>query len=79
MSPSFLVSRLGASVESDVYGKALIEAGVPAEAIKNWSSDPAVTFEGQVGITKDTNERAQDAVWVIHWFFMASYRCSCLL
>ena len=79
MSPSFLVSRLGASVESDVYGKALIEAGVPAEAIKNWSSDPAVTFEGQVGITKDTNERAQGAVWVIHWFFMASYRCSCLL
>mmetsp|Transcript_52872 Transcript_52872/g.67810 ORF Transcript_52872/g.67810 Transcript_52872/m.67810 type:complete len:343 (+) Transcript_52872:16-1044(+) len=36
---------LGADVSTDVYGSAMVEAGVPVEVIKEWSNDPAVAFE----------------------------------
>jgi len=37
---------LGASVSSDPFGKALLDAGVPEQTIKNWSVDPQVVYGG---------------------------------
>merc|ERR1712129_535953 len=38
---------LGASLSTDSFGKALIASGVPLKAIKAWTDDPPVTFEGK--------------------------------
>jgi len=38
---------LGASIEKDFFGKAMIALGVPASTIAAWSQDPAVTFQGK--------------------------------
>jgi len=37
---------LGASVTSDPFGKALLDAGIPEPTIKAWSVDPQVTYGG---------------------------------
>lgn len=38
---------LGASIENDFYGKALVANGVPLDMVKSWCDDPAVNFEGK--------------------------------
>merc|ERR1719461_766914 len=51
------VNWLGATVESDPYGAALIAAGVPAEMIKTWSKDPQVkTSDSEKGSLFDALE-----------------------
>lgn len=36
---------LGVPLENDPFGKALLEAGMPAERIKAWTVDPVVAYE----------------------------------
>jgi hypothetical protein len=43
---------LGADVESDLYGKGLLAAGVPKETISKWSGDAQVTVEGETAAGK---------------------------
>ena len=43
--------------ESDPFGKVLIEKGIPAETLKEWSVDPQVTIEaGKKGSMFDSVE-----------------------
>lgn len=45
-----LVERMnwiGAKLETDPFGKALLEAGVPKDTVLAWTKDPQVEFEGQ--------------------------------
>ena len=37
---------LGASLEEDPFGKAMLDAGIPKETLLAWTSDPQVPFEG---------------------------------
>ena len=37
---------LGAEVETDEFGKAMLEAGIPKDTIMQWTKDPQVEFEG---------------------------------
>jgi len=37
---------LGAAVEDDFYGRAMMAAGIPVSTIEKWCSDPQVSFEG---------------------------------
>lgn len=48
---------LGASLETDSFGKALLEAGVPARMIRVWSVDPQVNYlDGSRGSLFDALE-----------------------
>jgi nucleoside diphosphate kinase len=38
---------VGADIESDGFGKALLEAGIPKETIVEWSKDPKVELDGE--------------------------------
>jgi len=38
---------LGADIETDYFGKAMLAMGVPLSSIKAWSDDPAVSFNGK--------------------------------
>jgi len=38
---------LGADLSKDAFGKALLASGVPMKAIKAWTDDPPVKFEGK--------------------------------
>merc|ERR1712083_803810 len=38
---------LGASIEGDAFGRALLASGVPLAMIKAWTDDPPVNFEGK--------------------------------
>jgi len=38
---------LGADLSKDAFGKALLASGVPLKAIKAWTDDPPVKFEGK--------------------------------
>lgn len=44
------------SPPSQVYGSELIAAGVPAEVLSAWSSDPALMFEGSKQSLFDLHE-----------------------
>eukprot|EP00440_Ansanella_granifera_P012677 gb/GFBE01013772.1/.p1 GENE.gb/GFBE01013772.1/~~gb/GFBE01013772.1/.p1 ORF type:complete len:389 (+),score=116.54 gb/GFBE01013772.1/:1-1167(+) len=41
------VNWLGASLEKDYFGKAMLALGIPASTITSWCDDPAVMFEGR--------------------------------
>jgi hypothetical protein len=47
---------LGQDPATDVYGQELIGAGIPVETIREWSSDPAVTWEGAKASLFDLHE-----------------------
>eukprot|EP00670_Eutreptiella_braarudii_P011209 CAMPEP_0174326566 /NCGR_PEP_ID=MMETSP0810-20121108/13988_1 /TAXON_ID=73025 ORGANISM="Eutreptiella gymnastica-like, Strain CCMP1594" /NCGR_SAMPLE_ID=MMETSP0810 /ASSEMBLY_ACC=CAM_ASM_000659 /LENGTH=627 /DNA_ID=CAMNT_0015440227 /DNA_START=25 /DNA_END=1905 /DNA_ORIENTATION=+ len=38
---------LGAKVETDEFGKAMLAAGIPKETIMKWTKDPQVDFQGR--------------------------------
>jgi nucleoside diphosphate kinase len=38
---------MGATLETDPFGKALLESGVPKSTIMEWTKDPQVNFEGK--------------------------------
>jgi len=38
---------LGASIDNDFFGRALLASGLPLSTIQEWCSDPTVTFEDQ--------------------------------
>jgi len=38
---------LGAPIEKDFFGKAMIALGVPVGTIAAWSEDPAVSYKGK--------------------------------
>lgn len=38
---------MGATLESDAFGKALIDSGIPKPTIMEWTKDPQVLFEGK--------------------------------
>lgn len=38
---------MGATLESDPFGKAMLEAGIPKETVLEWTKDPQVSFEGK--------------------------------
>lgn len=38
---------VGASLEEDDFGKAMIASGIPKEKIREWTKDPQVLFEGK--------------------------------
>ena len=56
---------LGASAETDAFGKALIEAGLSKETISDWSVDPRVTLPGG---DKGTTRRAPPSFLVVFFF-----------
>lgn len=47
---------LSADPTADVYGAELVAAGIPVETIKEWSTDPAVPFEGSLQSLFDLHE-----------------------
>jgi len=38
---------VGAKLEEDAFGKAMLDAGIPKETIMHWTKDPQVMFEGK--------------------------------
>ena len=38
---------LGAKLETDAFGKAMLESGIPKDTIMAWTKDPQVPFEGK--------------------------------
>jgi len=38
---------LGASPQSDIYGAAMLQAGIPVKTLTEWTADPQVPFEGR--------------------------------
>ena len=40
---------VGAKLEEDAFGAAMLKAGIPAETIMAWTKDPQVEFEGAKG------------------------------
>ena len=36
---------MGAELETDPFGRALLAAGVPAETIRAWTVDPVVAYQ----------------------------------
>ncbi|KAL1528534.1 hypothetical protein AB1Y20_009877 [Prymnesium parvum] len=38
---------LGAKLEDDPFGKAMLESGIPKDTIMKWTKDPQVSFEGK--------------------------------
>jgi nucleoside diphosphate kinase len=53
---------VGASLETDPFGKAMLEAGIPKKTVLEWTKDPQVTFEGKKAslfdLLEDTNADA---------------------
>lgn len=40
---------LSAKIEEDEFGRGMLAAGVSADTIKSWTTDPQVTFDGKKG------------------------------
>jgi hypothetical protein len=40
---------VGAKLEEDAFGAAMLKAGIPADTIMAWTKDPQVEFEGAKG------------------------------
>lgn len=47
---------LGASVEKDAFGRALLAAGLSQATVESWFSDPQVTVDGKKQSLFDTLE-----------------------
>ena len=47
---------LGADPAADVYGSALVRAGIPTDVLREWSADPSVQFGGEARSLFDLHE-----------------------
>jgi len=50
---------LGANLEDDGFGKAMLSSGIPKETIMHWTKDPQVPFEGNKGASRAAPSHAR--------------------
>jgi hypothetical protein len=46
-APAERLNWMGATLEEDAFGKAMLASGIPKDTIMAWSKDPQVPFEGK--------------------------------